>query len=203
MSKNVPSLRLKGFNDEWENHKLNKFYDFFKGRGQSSNSFYEGSDLPAISYGHLYTHYTETITNVFLSSKDVNGILSKTGDLLFPGSSTVSLGTAQASAIMLDGVRLGGDIIVARDKDNHCYAPFMSHQINAKKVKLFPIIVGTTITHMYGKDISNVDYNFPLITEQFKIGVLFERINDLITLNQQKYEKLINVKKALLQKMFV
>ena len=40
-------------------------------------------------------------------------------------------------------------------------------------------------------------------SEQRKIGSFFTEIDDLITLNQQKLEKLKNLKKALLDKMFV
>ncbi|MCK5074334.1 MAG: restriction endonuclease subunit S, partial [Bacteriovoracaceae bacterium] len=42
----------------------------------------------------------------------------------------------------------------------------------------------------------------PSRDEQKKIGVLFERFDNLLTLHQSKYDKLINVKKAMLEKMF-
>jgi type I restriction enzyme, S subunit len=41
------------------------------------------------------------------------------------------------------------------------------------------------------------------VTEQKTIGDLFCNLDSLITLHQRKYEKLKNIKKALLQKMFV
>lgn len=157
----------------------------------SLDSFYEGKDSLGIAYGHLYTKYTEVINKVTLSTYDESGVLSRKGDLLFPGSSTVPFGTAQSNALMLDNVKLGGDVIIARAKDLSVYAPFTSYQINAQRSKLFPITVGTTITHMYGKDIANIKYKFPRFDEQEKIGRTFESLDSLITLHQRKV-KLIN-----------
>ncbi len=204
MDKNLrtPSLRFKGFTDDWEQCKLSQFYDFSKGKGLSLDSFYEGKDSLGIAYGHLYTKYTEVINKVNLSTYDDNGVLSRKGDLLFPGSSTVPFGTAQSNAIMLDNVKLGGDVIIARAKDLSVYAPFVSYQINAQRSKLFPITVGTTITHMYGKDIANIEYMFPKFDEQEKIGRTLESLDSLITLHQRKYDKFVNIKKSLLEKMF-
>lgn len=198
----IPSIRFEEFTDNWKKFKLSHLYEFSKGKGLSLDSFYEGIDSLSIAYGHLYTKYSEVINKVLMSSNDENGVISQKGDLLFPGSSTVPFGTAQSNAIMLDNVKLGGDVIIARPKQFYTYAPFISYQINAKREKLFPITVGTTITHMYGKDISNIEYYFPGIDEQKRIGKIFENLDQLISLHQCKYEKLQQVKKSLLEKMF-
>ena len=42
----------------------------------------------------------------------------------------------------------------------------------------------------------------PLLEEQRKIGKLFDTLDNLITLHQRKFEKLTNVKKSMLEKMF-
>jgi len=197
-----PSLRIKGFTGNWKICKLSELYEFSKGKGLPLDSFYDDKDSLGVAYGHLYTKYAEVINQVTLSSNDERGVLSQKGDILFPGSSTVPFGTAQSNAIMLDNVKLGGDVIIARAKSTKIYAPFMSYQINAQRKKLFPITVGTTITHMYGKDISAIEYKFPKFDEQVKIGKTLERLDSFIVLQQRKYEKLINIKKALLEKMF-
>ena len=43
----------------------------------------------------------------------------------------------------------------------------------------------------------------PRKNEQSKIGVMFDKLDALITLHQRKYEKLKNIKKSLLEKMFI
>jgi type I restriction enzyme S subunit len=45
--------------------------------------------------------------------------------------------------------------------------------------------------------------DFPKPEEQLKISQYFKSLDSLITLHQRKYEKLKNIKNALLQKMFV
>ena len=51
-------------------------------------------------------------------------------------------------------------------------------------------------------EFSEVNTYAPKIEEQVKLGHIFKQIDNLITLHQSKYDKLVNVKKALLEKMF-
>jgi len=51
--------------------------------------------------------------------------------------------------------------------------------------------------------INDVDVIVPTLQEQTKIGSLFASIDNLITLHQRELEKLKNLKKACLEKMFV
>ena len=199
----VPELRFAGFADDWEERKLGTIYDFGKGKGLPLDSFIYSSNNPAIAYGHLYTKYSEVISEVFWSSND-NGVLSKDNDLLFPGSSTVPNGTAQANAITLNNVKLGGDIIIGRPKEGvGVLSTFMSYQVNSQRQKLFPITVGTTITHMYGKDISKLNFFITDYSEQEKIASFFKQLDDTIALHQRKLDLLKEQKKGFLQKMFV
>ncbi|SFQ39086.1 type I restriction enzyme, S subunit [Desemzia incerta] len=199
----VPKLRFAGFEGDWEERKLGSIYDFSKGKGLPLDSFTHSKDDPAIAYGHLYTKYSEVISEVYLSSDD-DGVLSKENDLLFPGSSTVPNGTAQANAIMLNNVKLGGDIIIARPKqDIRVLSIFMSYQINSQRQKLFPITVGTTIAHMYGKDLSKVEFFMTNYSEQEKISDVFKQLDNTITLQQRKLDQLKNTKQVLLKNMFI
>lgn len=198
----VPKLRFANFNEDWKQCKLGSIYDFSKGKGLPLNSFTYSKDDPAIAYGHLYTKYSEVISEVYLSSND-QGVLSKDNDLLFPGSSTVPNGTAQANAITLNNIKLGGDIIIGRPKQNVLVSSiFMSYQINSQRQKLFPITVGTTITHMYGKDLSKIKFSITSYSEQEKISEFFKQLDNMITLHQEKLEHLNLIKQSLLQNMF-
>lgn len=139
---------------------------------------------------------------MYLSSND-QGVLSKDNDLLFPGSSTVPNGTAQANAITLNNIKLGGDIIIGRPIQNVLVSSiFMSYQINSQRQKLFPITVGTTITHMYGKDLSKIKFSITSYSEQEKISEFFKQLDNMITLHQEKLEHLNLIKQSLLQNMF-
>ena len=52
-------------------------------------------------------------------------------------------------------------------------------------------------------DVENMEVAIPKKAEQAKLGVLFKSLDNLITLHQRKCEKLKNIKKALLEQMFV
>jgi type I restriction enzyme S subunit len=51
--------------------------------------------------------------------------------------------------------------------------------------------------------LGNLEFMFPSKPEQDKIGGYFESLDNLITLQQRKLEKLKNIKKSMLEKMFV
>ena len=53
------------------------------------------------------------------------------------------------------------------------------------------------------EQVANLTIPYPKQEEQTKIGRIFKHLDNLITLHQRKLEKLKNVKKALLEKMFV
>jgi type I restriction enzyme S subunit len=48
----------------------------------------------------------------------------------------------------------------------------------------------------------DIELSMPKIKEQEKIGAFLYYLDNLITLHQRKHEKLQNIKKALLSKMF-
>ncbi|WP_416756039.1 restriction endonuclease subunit S [Mycoplasma aquilae ATCC BAA-1896] len=198
----VPEIRFKGFEGKWVEYELGSLYSFLKGSNLSQDSFYYSNAKKAIAYGHLYTIYGPVINAVHLSSNEKTSLISKENDLLFPGSSTVPLGTAQANAIMLNGIKLGADIICARPIKDNVDSQFVSYQINAQKYKLFPIISGTTISHMYASGLKNTKWKFTALNEQSTISDFFNNLLILIQSQELKLKKLNEVKQSLLNKMF-
>ena len=63
-------------------------------------------------------------------------------------------------------------------------------------------IEGSTIKRLYNDNILNTVICMPSVPEQEHIGLFFENLDNLITLHQRKYDKLTNVKKSMLEKMF-
>ena len=52
-------------------------------------------------------------------------------------------------------------------------------------------------------DVEGMEIWLPKLSEQRKIGAYFKNLDNLITLHQRKLEKLKNIKKSMLEKMFV
>ena len=62
---------------------------------------------------------------------------------------------------------------------------------------------GTSYPAINSKDLANIDILYPKQYEQSKIGNYFQKLDKLIEQHQKKYDKLVTLKKAMLDKMFV
>ena len=63
---------------------------------------------------------------------------------------------------------------------------------------------GTSYPAINSSDLASIEVNIPLeIKEQQQIGTYFRNLDTLITLHQRELEKLQNIKKSCLEKMFV
>ena len=62
---------------------------------------------------------------------------------------------------------------------------------------------GSTVNNLNKELVGNTLITVPTKCEQHKLGGLFQKLDDLITLHQRQLEKLKNIKSALLEKMFV
>ena len=63
---------------------------------------------------------------------------------------------------------------------------------------------GSTFVEVSGKQMANMELMMPkTMAEQKTIGQYFANLDNLITLHQRELEKLQNIKKSMLEKMFV
>ena len=71
------------------------------------------------------------------------------------------------------------------------------------KDKAEGVASGSTFLEISGKMLGNLEVMIPELDEQREISSFFRGIDDLITLHQRKLEKLKNIKKSCLEKMFI
>ena len=64
------------------------------------------------------------------------------------------------------------------------------------------IVQGSAIKGITKEDLLEKNLPMPSVEEQAQIGVLFSQLDNLITLHQRKYDKLVIFKKSMLEKMF-
>jgi len=201
--KKIPEIRFKGFSDEWEERKLNEVADFLKGHGYSKNDLVEVG-TPIILYGRLYTKYETIISEVDTFALDSKGSIYSTGnEVILPASGETAEDIARASAVIKSGILLGGDlnIIYPNSKVNSIFLALAIS--NGKPQKdLSKRAQGKSVVHLRNADLKEVAILFPCNDEQSKLGTFFIHLDHLITLHQRKYNKLVTVKKAMLEKMF-
>ena len=198
-----PALRFKGFTDPWEQRKLGEIAVFSKGVGYSKNDLCE-EGTPIILYGRLYTKYETCIFDVdtFVKEK-AGGVYSKGGEVIVPASGETAEDISIASVVVKPGILLGGDLNIVSPTAEYDSA-FLALTISsgATHKYLSSLAQGKSVVHLHNADIQSVSAKFPTKREQEKIHLLFGKIDTLITLHQRKYEKLVNIKKSMLDKMF-
>ena len=200
----VPEIRFKGFTDPWEQRKLGEIAVFSKGVGYSKNDLCE-EGTPIILYGRLYTKYETCIFDVdtFVKEK-AGGVYSKGGEVIVPASGETAEDISIASVVVKPGILLGGDLNIVSPTAEYDSA-FLALTISsgATHKYLSSLAQGKSVVHLHNADIQSVSAKFPTKREQEKIHLLFGKIDTLITLHQGKLEKLQNIKKSCLEKMFV
>ncbi|MSD29317.1 restriction endonuclease subunit S [Faecalibacterium sp. BIOML-A3] len=200
----VPEIRFKGFTDPWEQRKLGEIANFSKGVGYSKNDLCE-EGTPIILYGRLYTKYETCIFDVDTFVKEKAGsVYSKGGEVIVPASGETAEDISIASVVVKPGILLGGDLNIVSPTTEYDSA-FLALTISsgAAHKYLSSLAQGKSVVHLHNADIQSVSAKFPTKREQEKIHLLFGKIDTLITLHQRKLEKLQNIKKSCLEKMFV
>ena len=81
---------------------------------------------------------------------------------------------------------------------------FIYQLLNAPEIrnKIIKQSQGNTQIFVNWTGIKNTEYLIPKIEEQIKLARVFDNIDNLITLHQRKCDKLVELKKSLLEKMF-
>ena len=198
-----PALRFKGFTDPWEQRKLGEIAVFSKGVGYSKNDLCE-EGTPIILYGRLYTKYETCVFDVDTFVKEKAGsVYSKGGEVIVPASGETAEDISIASVVVKPGILLGGDLNIVSPTTEYDSA-FLALTISsgATHKYLSSLAQGKSVVHLHNADIQSVSAKFPTKREQEKIHLIFGKIDTLITLHQRKYEKLVNIKKSMLDKMF-
>lgn len=201
----VPEIRFAGFTGKWRNVKIETIASFTRGNGLSWKDIVNNGKYECILYGHLYTDYGMIADSIKYKTNTIplNAVYSRFGDVLIPGSDTTPTGLARATSIEKDDVLLGGDINVIRPHEN-INGNFLSLAINVNRNELIKLIKGTTVRHIHNSDIKDIELCVPsVMKEQEMLGNYFKNLDSLISLQQRKLEKLKNIKKSLLEKMFV
>lgn len=198
-----PTIRFKGFDDEWEQRKLGDIAEFSKGSGYSKGDLIE-SGTPIILYGRLYTKYETSISEVdtYVEAKD-GSVYSKGGEVIVPASGETAEDIARAATVDKSGVILGGDLnVVSPNEDiNSAFLAISISHGNSQR-ELAKKAQGKSVVHIHNEEIKNLVVPFPAKAEQNKIVEYFSNFDNLITLHQHKCEELKKLKKFMLQNMF-
>ena len=200
----VPDIRFSGFTEDWEQRKLGEMVSFSKGSGYSKGDLKENG-TPIILYGRLYTKYETIISEVDTFADYKKGsVYSKGGEVIVPASGETAEDISIASVVEKSNILLGGDLNVITPQD-YLDSPFLAISISNGKPHndMAKMAQGKSVVHLHNSDLEKIELPYPYIAEQRKISRFFSNLDKLITLHQRKLEKLKNIKKSCLEKMFI
>ncbi len=195
--------RLPGFTGEWAVKKLGEISEVLKGNGLSKSKLTASGSRKCILYGELFTTYQRTITDVVSRTDSLEGRLSKHGDVLMPGSTTtVGIDLATASALLEEGVALGGDINIIRQRDTSYVPVFLAnHLTHVKKFAIAGLAQGITIIHLYGRNLVDLSIELPILAEQQAIAEVLSDMDAEIAALEQKRDKTRALKQGMMQEL--
>ena len=197
----VPEIRFAGFTDPWEQRKLGEIAEIVGGgTPDTNNSDYWDGDIdwyaPAELGNDIYAESSaRKITRAGLESCSAK-MLPADKTILF--TSRAGIGN---TAILRHSActNQGFQSLVINDA-NVYFVYSMSARIKKWAEEKAS---GSTFLEISGRQLADMTVSLPSSVEQQFIGAFFSRLDDLITLHQRKLELLQDIKKSLLDKMFV
>ena len=200
--KPVPNIRFSGFDEEWEQRKLGEVSDIIGGGTPSTTKKeYWGGNIdwysPVEIGNNTYVSGSHNkITEIGLRKSSAK-ILPK-GSVLF----TSRAGIGKTAILAREGATNQGFQSIV-PKKNMLDTYFIFSRSNELKRYGEVTGAGSTFVEVSGKQMSKMPIFLPSLEEQVKIGLLFKRVDETITLQEQKIDSLQQMKKSFLQKMFV
>ena len=201
-----PEIRFAGFTDPWEQRKLGELTEI-KDSARIPNRLWREAGVPYIRASDISQE--DLRGALFIDEEDYAAYKAATGapekgDVLFNGGGEIgkAIINGNSSPIYVQG----GAVLYARIAHSslldarYLVAAFVTQNVvNAIGV----LSAGGTMKHFTLQPAKNLPIEVPSIAEQRRIGAFFDRLDSLITLHQRKLELLRNIKKSMLDKMFV
>ena len=201
----VPEIRFSGFTGDWKQRKFGDMViierggsprpiDKFITEDENGLSWVKIGDAP--EQGNYITRTKEKIKTEGLSkTREVHP-----GDLIL--SNSMSFGRPYIMAI--DGCIHDGWLLI-RDHEKKFDLKYLCCMLGTDMM-LFQykqMAAGSTVNNLNKELVGNTVVKYPSPAEQSKIGVYFSTLDGIITLHKKKCDELRNIKKFMLQNMFI
>lgn len=187
-----PQLRFAGFADAWEQRKLGEVATFLNGRAYKQDELLDSGKYKVLRVGNFYTNDSWYYSNMELGDK----YYVDKGDLVYTWSATFGPHIWSGEKVIYHYHIWKVKLSKFLDRN------FTLQLLEADKARLLSSTNGSTMIHVTKGDMESKIVSIPNIDEQKQIGSFFKQLDNTITLHQCKLEKLQELKKGYLQKMF-
>ena len=204
-NKNIPEIRFAGFTDPWEQRKLGDMGTTFTGlSGKTKDDFGHG-DARFVTYMNVFTNPVSDPDRVEAVEIDKSQDAVQYGDVFFTTSSETPEEVGMSSVWLenTDNIYLNSFCFGYRptEKIDPHYMAYMLRSEAVRK-KIIYLAQGISRYNISKNGVMQIEVPVPNINEQRLVGEYFSNLDSLITLHQRKYDRLKNVKKSMLEKMF-
>lgn len=206
-----PEIRFEGFTDPWEQRKLGEVASIKTGPFGSllHAEDYVVDGIPIVTTEHFKSGFLpDEIADLPQVSESDRARLEQysaiEGDILFSRVGSVDV-NAQVTAAQ-SGWLFSGRVLRARPTVSVISPNYLHYELSTDDVKRSIInrAVGGTMASINTEILEDTEISFPRSrTEQLEIGRSLGNLDSLIALHQRKLELLRNIKKSLLDRMFV
>ena len=187
----------------WKSDTIGNLGTFIKGAALSKADISD-SGTPFILYGELYTTYKEVVRTIVRTTQaNVDGVyLSKVGDVVIPTSGETPEEISTASCIMVPDVILAGDLNIYRSTivDGRIISYLLNHIVNEQIAR---VAQGKSVVHVQASEIGKISITYPDHDEQARIAEILELIDNRIAHSEASLSSMQEMKKALLQQLFI
>ena len=205
----VPEIRFDGFTEDWEQRKLSEIAIEKLSNGIMNNQANDETGLRHINVINMYDPdkiHPEKLTFSNYDEDAVKKCNVEWGDIFLTRSSLKPEGIAESNVLLDSGRFVYDDHLIRLKLDKEKYDPFFVKLNLSGSIFKRQFIVRaktTAFTTIGQEDIAECFGLFPEKEEQEKIGTYFSNLDHLITLHQRKCNELKEIKKYMLQNMFV
>ena len=201
----IPAIRFKGFSDTWEQRKVTEIGKIYIGLVTTMTKHYTDEGTLLIRNSDIKDGKFEFGDNPIYLEKTFaeknETRMHQIGDVI-----TVHTGDVGTSAVITENEAksIGFATIVTRPNPKIIDSNYLCSFLNTDKHKKWAVSISTGDgrTNYNLGDYFELVVPVPSIAEQKRIASYIQKLNRLITLHQRKYDKLTNVKKSMLGKMF-
>ena len=208
MAKNtkIPGIRFAGFTEAWEQRKLGEMGSTFNGLTGKTKADFGHGDAKFITYMNVFSNPMTDLSMTESVEIDEKQESVKAGDVFFTTSSETpeEVGMSSIMPVNADNIYLNSFCFGYRATENFDlnYLAYVLRADSFRKEMTF-LAQGISRYNISKNKVMEVEISVPTLKEQTKIGEYFRNLDNLITLHQRKLEKLKNIKKSMLEKMFV
>ena len=212
----VPEIRFDGFTDPWEQRKFGDCFEFLKSNTLSRAGLNgENGTARNVHYGDILIKFGDCLDGErsdlpFITDDTVlpkfAGSILREGDVIFADTAEDEAAgkCVELRKLPKEPTISGLHTIPARPRF-FFGTGYLGHYLNSDAYhrQLLPLMQGIKVISVSKAALQDTQVRFPGLSEQAAIGAALSEIDNLITLHQRKLELLQNIKKSLLDKMFV